>query len=938
MTDGERVEEHSERVLSEAEKAGLSQVEESLRKEIEELRQQLSQSGGAMAEQQLDSLGARGGGLAAVLQDGRQDRPKMVWPSPGDKIEERRKSLLTYIRETTAFCYRDPQTFSRRFVMGLVNPSANLLDSIQEYKSTEDDEGLRRLPKDRAIREVARWVLGVEPALGLKTSFDTAIQQESETGAAFVARLLDLQFLLKSCDDPRFPAPTEEQLRDRIVTCSKPVYQAAVQDLSDRLGLTDKLPSRCEVLGAFTKLEAHAELASGTGLPFYQLVQHLPAAQPSPVAQPSPGGQLRDGAQYKSNPTRLNGFYLQAQQCRTFVTKVGLTKDLIWQKAKEDLSRALQTSFNEPAQRWIDAPEGARKQFLAKALRRAGASIYIYIYIYTCYIIYIYIYIYTCYIIYIYYYKYGHRASIYAYKYHYYYMSGRRASIPFREANRDMLMSPYRGHNRKVTSSRPVQDLEQLEQLMCLPVRDIRPPEELLMECISTLETSQQLQMITAARGIPRSYPSISIKFQEVATEAFLDTMAGANILDKALFDRLEEAWLVQHPGEPFPRTQGSSFQGPQSEVHSSFQVTLPFKLSYQRAGTQEYCAAFHVMEMQGTVKCLLGRPFLQSSRISITYIDDTIEVHVNNQVLVSSGNQEYISEQLLQLVHMGAPQLSYSVLLPVPPDHDASAANSDADVHLTAAQAAQLNSLKAEFSTIFEDITGPPPAREGLQPVYQPLRDPSTAPVCKAPYAQGPREQAAMKQEIEDLLSKGLMRKAQGSEGWGSPMFMVSKTNQADTLLRKVSQGQVFSSLDLTSGFYQIGLDPRTQELATVSTPWGRYSFVVPPMGLASTPSFFQESMDKLFKGLDDCLSVYVDDLCVFSSSVEDHLNDLRRVFQRLDQHQLKVKASKCSFMKHSLQFLGLGVSHNQLRMGSHSGNSCSVSTSVWQDLHAKE
>ena len=133
------------------------------------------------------------------------------------------------------------------------------------------------------------------------------------------------------------------------------------------------------------------------------------------------------------------------------------------------------------------------------------------------------------------------------------------------------------------------------------------------------------------------------------------------------------------------------------------------------------------------------------------------------------------------------------------------------------------------------------------------------------------------MKQEIEDLLSKGLMRKAQESEGWGSPMFMVSKTNQAgehsgfravfdfravnalstshkyplpriDTLLRKVSQGQVFSSLDLTSGFYQIGLDPRTQDLATVSTPWGRYSFVVPPMGLASTPSFFQESMDKLF------------------------------------------------------------------------------------------
>ena len=374
MTDTENEEEHSEEeeVLSEAAKAGLNQVEESLRKEIDELRQQLTQSGGAMAEQQLDSLGARGGGLAAVLQDGRQDRPRFVWPSPEDKIEERRKSLLTYIRAVTAFCYRDPQTFSRRFVMGLVNPSANLLDSIQEYKSTEDDEGLRRLPKDRAITLVARWVLGVEPALGLRTSFDTSKQEESETGAAFVARLLDLQFLLRSCDDKRFPAPTEEQLRDRIVTCSKPVYQAAVQDLSDRLGLTDKLPSRCEVLGAFTKLEAHAELASGTGLPFYQLVQHL--HQPSPAAQPIPGGQPRGEAQYKADPKRLNGFYLQAQHCQSFVNKVGLTKDSVWQKVREDLSNALATSFNEPRARWIDAPEGARKQFLAKVLRFAGSN------------------------------------------------------------------------------------------------------------------------------------------------------------------------------------------------------------------------------------------------------------------------------------------------------------------------------------------------------------------------------------------------------------------------------------------------------------------------------------------------------------------------------------------------------------------------------------
>ena len=88
-------------------------------------------------------------------------------------------------------------------------------------------------------------------------------------------------------------------------------------------------------------------------------------------------------------------------------------------------------------------------------------------------------------------------------------------------------------------------------------------------------------------------------------------------------------------------------------------------------------------------------------------------------------------------------------------------------------------------------------------------------------------------------------------------------------------------------------------------------------PMGLCNAPSTFQCLMNSVYDSwLDVFVLVYLDDILVFSDSAEQHLLDVERVLQRLREHKLQVKRSKCEFFKTHVDYLGHIVGNEELRV----------------------
>lgn len=101
--------------------------------------------------------------------------------------------------------------------------------------------------------------------------------------------------------------------------------------------------------------------------------------------------------------------------------------------------------------------------------------------------------------------------------------------------------------------------------------------------------------------------------------------------------------------------------------------------------------------------------------------------------------------------------------------------------------------------------------------------------------------------------------------------------------VLDKLGNCQYFTTLDLASGFYQVEMDPADIPKTGFNVEHGHYEFLRMPMGLKNSPSTFQRVMDNLLRGLQNkiCL-VYLDDIIIFSTSLQEHMNNLKQVFQR--------------------------------------------------------
>lgn len=135
--------------------------------------------------------------------------------------------------------------------------------------------------------------------------------------------------------------------------------------------------------------------------------------------------------------------------------------------------------------------------------------------------------------------------------------------------------------------------------------------------------------------------------------------------------------------------------------------------------------------------------------------------------------------------------------------------------------------------------------------------------------------------------------------------------------LFDQLGKAKYFTKLDLRSGYYQVRIAQGDEPKTTRVTRYGSYEFLVMPFGLTNAPATFCTLMNKIFHPyLDKFVVVYLDDIVIYSNTLEEHIEHLRTTFKVLRGNQLYVKKEKCSFAKQEVLFLGHKIRDGKLLM----------------------
>lgn len=261
---------------------------------------------------------------------------------------------------------------------------------------------------------------------------------------------------------------------------------------------------------------------------------------------------------------------------------------------------------------------------------------------------------------------------------------------------------------------------------------------------------------------------------------------------------------------------------------------------------------------------------------------------------------------------------------------------------HLNEEEKANLTALCREYSDIFyledEPLTF-------TNRIKHRIKTTDEVPVHSKTYRYPYIHRQEVKTQIEKMLDQGIIRPS--TSAWSAPIWIVPKKMDASgkvkwrlvvdfrklnektiddkypipnitDILDKLGKCQYFSTLDLASGFYQVEMHPEDIHKTgfSVADGNGHFEFLRMPMGLKNSPSTFQRVMDNVLRDLQNVICVvYQDDILVFSTSLQEHVVNLRKIFDRLRESNFKIQMDKSEFLKHETPYLGHIITPNGVK-----------------------
>lgn len=197
------------------------------------------------------------------------------------------------------------------------------------------------------------------------------------------------------------------------------------------------------------------------------------------------------------------------------------------------------------------------------------------------------------------------------------------------------------------------------------------------------------------------------------------------------------------------------------------------------------------------------------------------------------------------------------------------------------------------------------------------------------------PQDLEAVRKHLQELLDSGVIRESESP--FSSPIVVVKKKNgdvrlcidyrklnlqtikdayalpQLEDTFSALTGSKWFTVLDLKSGFYQIEMEEADKQKTAFVCPLGFWEFCRMPQGITNAPSTFQRLMERCMGDINlREVVVFIDDLIVFSETLEEHESRLLRVLSRLKEYGLKLSPEKCRFFQTSVRYLGHIVSQD--------------------------
>jgi hypothetical protein len=210
--------------------------------------------------------------------------------------------------------------------------------------------------------------------------------------------------------------------------------------------------------------------------------------------------------------------------------------------------------------------------------------------------------------------------------------------------------------------------------------------------------------------------------------------------------------------------------------------------------------------------------------------------------------------------------------------------------------------------------------------------------PIAQKRYKEIDEKRKFIKKEVEQLLKMGKIRESKSP--WASPVVLAKKkgadyrfcidykklnditkkdsysTPRIDELLEIYETARWFSSLDLAAGYHQIEMEEKDKEKTAFVCLQGLFEYNVMPFGLTNALATFQRTMDKTLKEyIGEFVTVYLDDIMIYSKSFEEHIEHVEKVLMKLKEINVVIKLKKCEFGKRNIEFLGYIVEKDGLQ-----------------------